>query len=558
MDGVAEARTAGASGSMPELSRAQRLRSELRVIIISWVFGAVWMWTVTGATMTRFAKALGTPEWAFGVIAALPFVGTLFQLPAAYLADRVGYRKLLFLIFATTHRLLWFVIAAIPWVVPESGGWWWKTMLAVLLMNWACGSMGGLLWTSWMADVIPRKVRGRYFAVRNRIGQGMGLLTTLGVGYVLDLGERAAGGGDSQGIMLRLTSALLAAAAVLGVMDVLQFVRVRDDYPRAAPAARNGLSSFLEPLRDSNFRWYLAFNFTFHLAIGFVGQYVWLYAFDVVGMSNKQANLLIVAVPLLLMMGSYPMWGRLMDRLGRKPVLIGAGILVACGSVGWILVGPDAAHDIDWSQLGSVEGAWRVLGQLAGLEWSWWSRVGYFLVLLTTFAWPGVEVANFNIILDMASPRPGGRRGGGAYVAINSLAIAAGGILSGLVAGSVAGWLAERFSAQNPIRVPGTPVILTYHGLLFLGSSVLRAASLFLMAKVHEPEAVGTRAALQFMGETLYSNIRETFTIPMRVMGQAYRWTFLISLPIRRQIRFGGRVVRRRWWQLFGRNGSAG
>ena len=98
--------------------RHPQLRSQLRLISLSWVFGSLWLWTISGAVMTRFAREMGTPDWAFGLLAALPFLGTLFQLPASYLLDRFAGRKRLFLAVCIPGRLLWLGIAAIPWWLP--------------------------------------------------------------------------------------------------------------------------------------------------------------------------------------------------------------------------------------------------------------------------------------------------------------------------------------------------------------------------------------------------------------------------------------------------------
>ena len=56
---------------------------------------------------------------------------------------------------------------------------------------------------------------------------------------------------------------------------------------------------------------------------------------------------LVVVVPLILSMLAYPVWGRLIDRLGRKPVLIIATALVVHGSVAWVFVqGPTGGSAI--------------------------------------------------------------------------------------------------------------------------------------------------------------------------------------------------------------------
>ena len=56
-----------------------------------------------------------------------------------------------------------------------------------------------------------------------------------------------------------------------------------------------------------------------------------------------------------------------------------------------------------------------------------------------TVLWTGVEVANFNLVLEMSGSRRRQREGGGsAYVAVNSVIINIAGCLGGLVAGLIA------------------------------------------------------------------------------------------------------------------------
>ncbi len=504
------------------------------------------MWTVNGAAMTRFAKGLGTPDWAFGIMAALPFVGAFFQLPASYIQERWGHRKALFMFTATTHRLMWVLVAAVPWL-PGIDGYRWQIMIGVLAVNWAMGSAAGPAWMSWMADVIPRKIRGRYFGLRNRIGQSIGVITTLCIALILDHSQRGVAPSDATHRTLVVTSFLLALAGLFGALDIQSFARVRDNQGRPPAPRMKVLPMLAGPWRDPFFRRFLAYNFTLTLAIAFIGQYVWLYVLDVLKMDNFQAHLLIIALPLLVQLTAYPIWGGLMDRLGKKPVLLICGSFMVFGAVGWLMMGPDAADD--WQRF-VADRDWHGMGRgLIGYDWSWRSRIGYLMILMTTAAWPGVEVANFNMLLDMSG---GSRRaekaaakegqedekaatGGTAYIAINSIAVAIGGTISGLMASSLTGLLKDRMVDLPPIL----GIVLTYHGVLFGISTLLRAVAMGLATGLHEPTATGTRAALQFMTGMMYSNVREAVSLPTRIVGRAYRWSFLLSLPLKKRIRFG-------------------
>lgn len=474
-------------------SDAVPLRRQLTWVTVAWLFGSYWSGTITGAAMTQFARSLNTPDAGFGILGALPFLGALMQIPASYMLERYGRRKLTYLIAGCIGRLMWTLTAAIPWIMPGAAEWWWPAMLLAILVSWAAAHAATPAWMSWMSDLIPRRLRGRYFAVRNLASQPIALLVTVGVGYALDRTELLTQ--DHPDLMLKVTAAILAVAGLVGTLDILCFCFVRDNGPPPAqPSTSDVLRRMWAPMRDANFRKYLSFNFVFVLGTGFVGQYVWLYLFDVVGWSNWKANLLLLGVPLVIRMVCYRMWGRMADRLGNKPVLLITGAITALGSVGWMLITPER----------------------------FWA--GYLLVAFVTFGWPGLEIASFNYILNLAGS---GREGsaarqataGSAYVALNSTIVAVAGILSGVFGSIIASGFADLY-----YPLPWLDTVLTYHGVLFLTSTVLRVLAMTWVVTLVEPEASGTRHAIRYMTTWFYSNARQAMLIPTRVIGRVARW----------------------------------
>ena len=460
----------GASSS-PLNGWPDSLRSSLRMVTIAWLFGAAWMYITTGATQTRYAKLLHMPEFGFGLMAAVPYLTALAQLPASFFIERYGYRKLLFLWAGVIHRALWLVVAAIPWLVPQESAW--GALLGVLGLSALAAQVATPAVLAWFADIIPRRIRGRYLSRRAQVGQVAGVVVTLLTGYSLDLsgalGDRA---------LLRTISFAFAVAAVSGVLDFVCLVPVPDPRPHHPHPGLRLWTLLRQPLANREFRLYLGFNATLIFAIGFIGQFVWLYVFDVVGFSNTHANLLLVVIPLLVAMLSYPFWGRVMDRVGRRPVLLVAGFLIVHGAVGWIFV----------------------------TKTNWW--VGYITVLLATWAWPGVELANLNFLLGMSESKQG-RGLGSAYVAITSVVVAIAGTLSGLFGGAVAhaleGWRGTLL---------GWP--LTYHGVLFLVSAALRLASLGWVVAMREPRAQATWSVVRLVASSTYSNLQQAVLMPAR------------------------------------------
>ncbi|MEE9405256.1 MAG: MFS transporter [Algisphaera sp.] len=470
---------------------SSRTRTELHRITLAGMWFNVWLWIISGAAMTQFARGLHTPDWAFGLLAALPFVGTLSQLPVSWWMNARGGRRVIFLWTNVVGRLSYLAAALVPWVLPGSEALWWPLMVGLLAVGWLLMQAAGPPWMNWMADVIPRRVRGRYFARRAALTAPVAIFLTVGVAYLMDAVPPEA--------MLATTSVLLGVAGIFGALDGLMFLGVHDPQTHESADERRrrtanvemGLRGLLRPLKTQGYRRYMLFNALMNFSFGFMGHYIWLYVLDVVGWSNLQANLMIIAVPLALQMVTRSAWGRACDRYGKKPVLVVCWGFACFGSVGWVFITPDSV----W--------------------------LGYMWVMLVSFAWPGVEVANFNFLLDYS----GDRAGGSSAVALNSLAVGIAGTLAGVFAGVVAAWL----GAEWRWAVPVVGVVLTYHGVLILASTALRVLAMFVVLCLHEPEATGTRESIRMAAGGLWSNVRQIGGRPVRTSGAALRWAYRVD-----------------------------
>ena len=475
------------------------LHSQLRTITVAWMFGTMWMYIVSGAAWTQFARAFGVTDRLFGVLAALSYACALFQLPASYFLDRHGDRKRTFILYATISRLIWILAAAIPFLLHDVPQWWLPTLLGALLVSWATGNYSGPAWMNWMADVVPRRVRGRYFSTRARWTQPVGIVTMLVVGVVLDWAARHEA--LAPGTMLRTTSLLMAIAGFVGTIDIQCFTVLPDFGPRSHPPREPFLQRLQKPLKDPSFRRFLGYGFTMMLGIGFLGQYMTLLALDVIKLSNWQVNLVLVAIPLAVYSLSAGVWGRLIDRFGKKPVLVVAAAMFVAGPWGWFVATPE--------------------------NWIY----SYLLTLISPLAWAGADLAGLNIILDLSSPTPakasGGHHsnGGSAYVAWNSVVAAVGGVISGLAAAWVAGRL-KGWTWTSPWGVQ-----MHYHHVLLSVSSLLRLLAVGWALSLTESCATGTRDVIRTVSWELWSNVLQLVTIPASVVGRIQRGAYRIDRP---------------------------
>ena len=349
------------SGSVAagELS-GRPLRQAISLVTLSWVFGSVWATAIGGAPFSLFAKALGASEFQIGLLAALPFLASLVSMPASILTERTGNRKGLFLWSTYAQRALWFPIALIPLLLIGRGGAVGAFMLLVLLM-YCAGAVGGPGWLSWMADIVPQRVRGKYFSRRRQWGILSAIPTALAVGWLLDhIAPIQAGGLLNLPATLRWCAIIFMCSAVFGIVDIF-FFRYVPDVPME-PQRRVPMRHLLaQPLRDRQFLWFAAFVATLTFAVSFMGQFVTFYLIDKIGVTGTGIQMMLLVAPMIAQLLVLPLWGNAADRMGKKPVLAIASLGLVPVGLGLVLHG--AGIGVAWDMCCR----WR--GRRCGRAW---------------------------------------------------------------------------------------------------------------------------------------------------------------------------------------------
>ena len=278
----------------------------------------------TGGIVTAWALYLELPPLLIGVLGALPFAAQLVQLPAAWVTQRLGSRRAALWTIAVSRQLV-LPLALLPFA-PLSLGAKQMVFLGCTLLSSGLAVAGNNAWTSWMGELVPGALRGRYFGRRSALCALAATAFSLGAGLVLD---RARTFGHAGAALCGLT----LVASVTGVATTLLL-------RRQAPAGGSvpqpaSMRDALSPLRDWRAKRLLSFQAAWSWASGLAAAFYPLHMIGNLRMGFARMALYTAGVAAFRML-SAPLWGRFLDRRGARGVLLCCSVLLGISPFFWL------------------------------------------------------------------------------------------------------------------------------------------------------------------------------------------------------------------------------
>ncbi|NQU11804.1 MFS transporter [bacterium] len=306
------------------------IRRGLNINIAAGSLAMVWMAGTLGIPLALMLQNLQASGTLIGFSTTVQQLAMLVQIPASFFTERLKTRKPVWLIASVIHRGLWFLPAALPFVIPDN----WPLMARLIVWMIAVSSVLGQMvtpcWYSWMADLVPDHLSGRFWSRRLSIVMVPYLLAMVGTGLVLDAFPDPQQPGDS----FLGFSIVFGIGALAGMADVLLHSLVPEPKPSPRSGALSPLHRVLAPLRRPDFRW-LTFSFA-----------VWSFGLGVLGPFG-----------ILLLKSDY--------HVGYLQL---ASLSVAA-SIGAILAGFQSGYVVDRLGARAYAAILMLLGPLTGLAW---------------------------------------------------------------------------------------------------------------------------------------------------------------------------------------------
>ena len=339
------------------------IRRSLQASTLDGVAAAVFSNMTNGVLLTNFLLELGATPFEIGLLASIPLFANLLQPLGAYWSEQTTSRHYFCLGVYAPARVIWFLLV-IGIALANSGkieshaliGW----TLAIAGFSYGLGALGGAPWFSWIATLVPRRLRGRYFGFRNSAANLTNLISMPLLGLLIAHWQ----GGSLQGYGIALVLGTLAGLISLWfqnfIVDVnpqvqhtiiLEDVAPKPSLPETSlpetspleisiPTASVSSTSTESKgwgIQNANFLRFLFYFTLWTFAINLSAPFFNFYLLDNLHLDISQATLynsLTAGANLVMLI----LWGRLADRVGNRPLLLGVGVVVAAIPLLWLLV----------------------------------------------------------------------------------------------------------------------------------------------------------------------------------------------------------------------------
>jgi MFS family permease len=451
----------------PSLTKQEVARG-LRLMTIEGMLSMGFFSITTSGFLAAFALALGANNLQIGILAAIPFIAQLIQLPTIILIEYLKQRKPVTVIAWFVAQALWIPMALIPLFiqVPSAGAI--SVLLLLLGIRGIFAAVTVCGWNSWLRDLIPHEMLGRMYSKRLTMATIVAIAFSLGTAFFVDY-WRASFPGENA--IFGYTIAFLFGALFLGFTSPIVMSRIPEPQMQVETTTQSLWSTLIAPLKDVNFQKLVRFLFLWAFASNLAIPFFAVYMLRKLGMPLSTVIALSVLSQLFNIL-FLRVWGPLADRFSSKTVLSINVTLYILVILGWTFTTMPEKYYLTTP----------------------------LLVILHIFA--GIATAGITLTVATIGLKLAPKGYATPYLAGSSLATALGTGIGPIVGGLLADYFSVRefqinFAWKGPTQFMQSPAMsLTGLDFLFALAFVIGVLTLNALVNIHEEGEVGKEVVL--------------------------------------------------------------
>jgi len=282
------------------------------------------------AYITPYALALNANNIQIGFLSSfVGILGPLSQMWGSKLMEKYSRRKIV-VIGVAFHALMWLPILLLSL-------FFWKgiftTYLPIILIVFysiyaICGAIGGPAWFSLLGDLVPEKIRGRYFSRRNKICGSVALISTLIAAFILDYFK-------TKGLVLLGFSILFSLALIFRLISARLLSKHYEPKLKLEKGYYFSFLQFIKKAPYNNFGKFTIYVSLMHFASNIAAPFFAVYMLKDLGFSYITFMFVNISASVFTLL-ILPFWGKFSDKYGNREMLKIGSFLVPFISVLWL------------------------------------------------------------------------------------------------------------------------------------------------------------------------------------------------------------------------------
>jgi MFS family permease len=279
---------------------------------------------LTGSFIAAYAILLGSSNLIIAMLATLPnLIAAIVQLGVHQIRPLFQSRKSYIVFFATLQAFMWLPLIFAP-QLQNPGAW----LLLFVTLNTVFGMLIGPVWNSLISDVVEEEERGRFFGMRNMFTGLSAFIATITAGVVLS---------TFKPINPLLGFALLFALAFSFRMLSAYFLsKMEEPSEEGISNEAPDIEEFVRNAPETPLGKFTIFLMLFNIAVYVASPFFPIYQLSILKMGYFTFTFLASASAISSFL-TMIFWGKYVDRIGSKNVLVVSGFLIPLVPIFWAL-----------------------------------------------------------------------------------------------------------------------------------------------------------------------------------------------------------------------------
>jgi MFS family permease len=304
--------------------RRERLKS-MRLSLVEGSFAIV-MVAMIEAFYVPYFNAMGASTLEIGLAVSLPaLAAALVQIFTPTALQKVGSSRKLSAL-TTFIQAICFIPFAL--MCQIHGNWAIWGAIGVFLLLSTAGNLSAASWADWMANIVPKKWHGRYFANRNRILSLIQLMIAISASFLLD---HAAGK-----VMLMFSVIWLSCFAARSISSLILMLMYEPPVVVKEPKQAGNFLGFVKALPRTNFGTFTLAASLLSLAVNFSAPFFAVHMLRNLRLSYVEYTILTVTATAAVV-GTLGIWGRIIDRLGAITAIRFCTLVITLLPLPWVI-----------------------------------------------------------------------------------------------------------------------------------------------------------------------------------------------------------------------------